>query len=643
MRLEKGAHPAFVPAEANGCAETSEDAPLSRSSPRREDDHLFGLVAAVVVIAALYFARVVFIPLALAVLVAVVLTPAVSFLERLRLRRGLAILVVVLGLVSVAGLVGWTVLPQFVDLMSQLPGYEQAIQQKIDVLKGSTTQKFSSASTSVEALEKEITSAPKKAETDDGGNLPPPGASPTRPLNVQMVPAENPVQSAAGLLGPIATAVVVLVFAIFILAGREDLRNRLIKLTSGGRLTVMTQAMSEAWNRINRYLFMQMIVNFCWGLTIGVALHFVGVPKAALWGFSAGVLRYLPYVGWPTAALMPSALALAVFPGWGHAILTVCIFVGLEFSTANGVEPLLYGAHVGLAPLAILVSAVFWTLLWGFPGLLLSTPMTVCLMVVGRYVPSLGFFSILLGNEPVMKPPAQFYQRLLAGDQTEARQILENYVKDNTLEALYDDVVIPALARSEQDGHRNELDDETRSFINSSTRELADEIANSYPATSVEGRGERTLQPVQENLAARGQADVVCIPAREEADDVVAMLLCQVLARHGVLAESIEIGTAAEMLRQAQELRPVRVCISALPPLALNHTRTLYARVRMQMPEVQIVICLWHEEGDPAKTMNLLKLSHTDRFFTRLNDVLAFFAGQKTEVPAEIPQESSPA
>jgi predicted PurR-regulated permease PerM len=603
---------------------------------------LFGLLAAVVVIAALYFARVVFIPLALAILVAVVLTPAVSFLERLRFRRGFAILAVMLGLISVAALVGWTVLPQFVELTSQLPDYEQAIEQKIDAIKGSTTQKFSSASTSVEALEKEITSAPEKAETDgDIKKLPPPGASPAHPLSVQMVPATNPVESAAGLLGPIATAVVVLVFAIFILAGREDLRNRLIKLTSHGRLTVMTQAMAEAWNRINRYLFMQMIVNFCWGLTIGVALHFVGVPKAALWGFSAGVLRYLPYIGWPMAALLPSALALAVFPGWGHAILTVCIFVGLEFLTANGVEPLLYGSHVGLAPLAILVSAVFWTLLWGFPGLLLSTPMTVCLMVVGRYVPSLGFFSILLGNEPVMKPPAQFYQRLLAGDETEARQILENYVKENTLEALYDDVVIPALARSEQDGHRNELDDETRSFINSSTRELADEIADSYPPANLEGTGEESLQPVQERLAARGHADVVCIPARDEADDVVATLLCQVLARHGVLAQSVEIGTMAEMLRQAQELRPATVCISALPPLAMNHTRTLYARLRREMPDVQIVICLWHEENDPAQTINLLKLSHKDRFFTRLNDVLALFVGEKPEVPAEIPQESS--
>jgi predicted PurR-regulated permease PerM len=596
---------------------------------------LLGVVTAVVVIGALYFARVVLTPLALAILVAVVLTPAVSFLERRRLRRSVAILFVLVGVVGIATLVGWTVLPQFAQLTYQLPHYERAIQEKVDALKGTTTTKLSNASDSVKALEKDITDTSGRGASDQAKNVPTPGSSPARPLSVQMVPAANPLESAAGVLTPVATALVVLVFAVFILAGREDLRNRLIKLTSGGRLTLMTQAMDEAWNRITRYLFMQMIVNASYGVMTGVALHFLGVPKAALWGFIAGVLRYLPYIGWPTAALMPSALALAVFPGWWHAIATAGIFVGLEMLLANGVEPMLYGAHVGLAPLAILVSAVFWTLIWGFPGLLLATPMSVCLTVLGRYVPSLGFLSILLGSEPVMDAHAQYYQRLLAGDQNEARQILETYVKQSSLEELYNNVVIPALARSEEDGHRNELDEQTRDFIDSTTRELAEELAESYPPPNA-----TKLEPVRSPRG--GRVEVVCVPARDEADDVVGMLLCQLLERHGVKAQSVSIAPAAEMVAQVLAVRPETVCISALPPLTMNHTRALYAKLRMEAPGVRIAVCLWQLEGDPEKTVKLLKLAPQDAFFVALPDVLRHFAPQEGKVEAEVaPQEQA--
>ncbi len=608
---------------------------LSRASSRPDTRHLLGIVTAVVVVAALYFARVVFIPLALAILVAVVLTPAVSFLERLRLYRAVAIFLVMTALVCLVGLIGWTVLPQFVDLMAQLPKYEEAIQHKVDLLKGKTGGKLSSATQSVQSLEDDITKTANNKTGSRGAQAP--GTSPERPLAVQMVNPSNPLLALKGLADPIATGIAVLVFAVFILASREDLRNRLIKLTSGGRLTVMTQAISEAWSRINQYLFMQLLVNSCYGLVIGVALHFLGVPKAALWGFAAGLLRYLPYVGWMTAAAMPTALALAVFSGWEHAIITLCIFVGLEMIVANAVEPLVYGAHVGMAPLAILVAAVFWTLLWGFPGLLLSTPMTVCLVVIGRYVPSLGFFSILLGNEPVMAPHAQFYQRLLAGDENEARWILQNYLKEKSLENLYDAVLIPALARSEQDGHRNELDEETRSFIDNTTRELAEEIA-AWRAGQ-EAAGESDLELERPAHDANGAPKVVCIPARDEADEVVALLACQLLERRGMKAESLAVAPAAELVTQAVEMGPEVVCISAVPPLAINHTRMLYSKLRSDAPDVPIIVCLWHFEGDPQKTANLLRLSSRDRFFTTLPELLQHFSSQPAEAATEVSPE----
>lgn len=560
-------------------------------------------------------------------LVAVILTPPVAFLERLRLPRWLAIVLVLAGVLGIASAVAWTVLPQFVDLTYQLPGYGKAIEYKVDALKGRASERLGNATDSMKELETEIASSPAQKGAQTGSKAIANGGSVKQPMQVQMVPATNPFESVEGFMGPLTTAVVVVVFAIFILAGREDLRNRLIRLTSRGRLTVMTQAMDEALTRINRYLFMQMLVNAFFGTMIGVALHFLGVPKAALWGLAAGVLRYLPYIGWPMAALMPVGLALAVFPGWWHAILTGAIFVVLELVVANGIEPVFYGSHIGLAPLAILVSAVFWTMIWGFPGLLLSTPLTVCLMVVGRYVPRLEFLSILLGNEPAMDPHALFYQRLLAGDALEARQILEAYLRDHSPEELAGAVVIPALGRSEQDGHRNELDEETRTFINSSTREIMDELADSYPPSGTEqarDSGEGELR----GITATDPLEVLCVPARDEADDVVAAIVARLLERHGLRAHSIAVGSQAEMLAQMNDLRPETVCISALPPLAMNHTRALYAKIRMQFPALSIIVCFWHVEGESQRTINLARLGPRDRVLSTVPELLQHFARQ---------------
>lgn len=547
-----------------------------------------------------------------------------------------------IALICVAGALAWTVAPQFADVMGHLPEYEQAIEYKVNKLKGATTGKIGNATESVKSFEKDITSkapkgpsgVPSQAETQTT-------PSAAQPMPVQVVSPSNPLAAAEGLAGPAATGIAVLVFSIFILASREDLRNKLIRLTSGGRLTVMTQAMAETWSRINRYLFMQMLVNCSYGLTTGIALHFLGVPKASLWGFCAALLRYLPYVGWPMAALLPTCLSLAVFPGWGHAIITFCIFAGLEFLIANGVEPTLYGAHVGLAPLAILISAVFWTLIWGFPGLLLSTPMTVCLTVVGRYVPSLGFLSILLGNEPVMDPHAQYYQRLLAGDETEARQILDAYLKENSLEDLYESVLIRALARSENDAHRNELDEETRMFVDNTTRELAEEIAASHPATDIASGVEDSLR-LERTGSDSEQLNVLCIGARDEADEVAATLLCELLARRGVKCESLPIGSTAEMLSQVAEMRPEAICVSALPPLAMNHMRTLHARLRTQSPGMPIIVCLWRFEGGTERMARMLRLSTHDRFFTTLPDALGYFTGQEAAAPAEVSEQPHP-
>lgn len=611
---------------------------LKRAAGSTENSRLLGIVAAVVVIATLYFARIVFIPLALALLLSLVLSPPVAFLERIKLPRALAIFLMIVLLVGLMGLVSWKTSQQFVDLTDQLPSYRQTLEDKIRSLKGPGSQSLHKASDTVKELSKEISavspaSIPSLSATKKSASAT--GSSASRPITVELVAPGNPLESVENLLGPLGNAGVVILFTVFILAGREDLRNRLIRLAGGGRLNMMTQALDEATQRINRYLLLQLLVNSGYGLIVFTALHFIGIPNSALWGVTAAVLRFLPYIGPPMAAAMPILLSLAVFPGWQHALATAGLFLVLELTVANIVEPLLYGAHLGLGPLAILVAAVFWTLIWGFPGLVLATPLTVCLVVMGRYVPSLSFLNVLLGDEAVLPPHAQYYQRLLATDQNEARQVLELHLKENNLEELYSTVLIPALSLAEQDRHRNELDEEKQTFIYQSTREIIEELADTAPGQNAESTSENSSELFRTGIDEASSLDVLCIPARDDADDVVAMLLAQLLERQGHRAQSIAIGTTAEMLAQVAELNPAVVCISALPPFAVNHARALYAKLRAQSPDLYIAVCLWHFEGDSEKAAIRLKLTRGHGVFTTLPQILKHIAFQPEKITPE--------
>jgi predicted PurR-regulated permease PerM len=281
---------------------------LKRTHSSRENTRLFGIVATVVTIGALYFGQVVFIPLSLALLLALVLTPSVAFLERIKLPRTLAICTVVFALIGLMGLLGWQVSEQFVDLTNQMPVYKEALKEKIQRIKGSGGQGFNNASNTLKELENEIAKGPPNSTPIDSlkKTVPPLGSSSSHPLAVQVVPPANPLESFESMVGPLATAGVVAIFTIFILFGREDLRNRLIRLAGAGQLNLMTQAMEEASQRINKFLLLQFFVNSAYGLLIGVALHFIGIPNAALWGLAAAILRFLPYFGPPLAAVMPS-------------------------------------------------------------------------------------------------------------------------------------------------------------------------------------------------------------------------------------------------------------------------------------------------------------------------------------------------
>ena len=573
---------------------------MKRGSSPTETAQLLRIVTFVVVVTGLYFGRSVFIPLALALLLSLLLAPVMGFLARLHVPRMVSILLIAAALGCVALGLAWKLSIELIDLAAQLPTYKNTLDEKIHSLSGLRNSNVTKASQVFSELETELLKQGiGSSDQDYGPRKPQPGSSPARPIAVQVVPGSDRIGSVGNVIGSMGWVGLTVIFAVVILMGREDLRNRFIHLSSGGRLTVVTQALDEATRRIQKYLFLQSAVNAIYGAVIGVGLYFIGIPDAWLWGILAAILRFLPYVGSTASAAIPVLLSLAIFPGWTHALGTMAFFLVLEFIVANLLEPSLYGAQIGLSTLAILVAAVFWAIIWGLPGLILATPLTVSLVVMGRYVPSLGFFRVLLGDEPEISRSNLYYQRLLASDQNEARQVLEQYLKEKPLDELYSEILIPALSLIEQDRHRNELDESTLSFIMQSTRELIEELTDAAPihgATTDSG----------EQKAVSGT--VICIPARDEADEIVALLLSESLQRAGLHSRSLPTGPIPDMMQAIADVDPDLVCVSALPPFAIDHTRSLYEKLRLKFPDLNIFICLWHYGGDVEKAHRRLKI-----------------------------------
>ena len=573
---------------------------LARTPTIRNLSHLLGVVVAAVVIATLFLAKAVLVPFALAMLLGFLLTPVVMHLERLRFPRGVAVAFVVILFIAAMGSIGWGVTNQLLSVTSQLTDYKTNIENKIESVRGLKGHGLNKASDAVKELSQELgAQAPNTPAVERSGKL---TTSTSQPIPVEVVPPPtNFLEYASTALGPLGTAAIVVVFMIFILLQREDLRNRFIRLAGQGRLKVMTQALDEAAQRLSRYLLLQFAVNIGYGLTVSVVLHFIGIPNAMLWGVAAGVLRFLPYIGPPLGAALPILLALAVFDGWSKAIFTVGFFLALEIAVSNFVEPHLYGSHTGISPLAILFAATFWTLIWGPIGLVLSTPLTVCLVVMGRHVPHLEFLQIILGDEPVLTPEKLFYQRLLATDQIEARQIMETYLKDRSLTELFDSVLIPALSLAEQDRHRDELDEVTELFIAQSVKELVEEANDRADELFKLGSDAPDDPLAANNLAGARESYIVCLPARDEADEIVGTMLAHLLERAGYRAHYLEIGTFGEMLAHVAEQKPGIVCLSALPPFALSHARRIYGALQRQFPDLKIVVGLWNGSSDTSR------------------------------------------
>ena len=552
---------------------------------------------------------------ALAMLLSFALGPMANRLRRWGLGRIPAVLLVVF--LAFLGLGGFAVLVgnQVVQLVKHLPTYQSNIQAKIRSMQSAAPSggMLDRAATVLRELSSEVSGEPGQEASDTDGL--PDDARSRRPIPVRIdAPSlsqcsRSSAPSPARLLGPIGTAGLVIVFVFLLLLEREDLRNRLIRLVSGGDLYLTTEALDEAAQRISRYLLMQLIVNVTYGVPIGLGLYFIGVPNALLWGVLATVLRFIPYIGPFIAAFFPIALAVAVAPGWGMVFWTIGLFVVLELLSNNFVEPWLYGSSTGISALAIILAAIFWTTLWGPVGLLLSTPLTVCLVVMGRYMPRLQFLDVLLGCEPVLTAPEHLYQRMLAGDPEEGEDIAREQLKERPLAALHEEVTLPALRLAEHDRQRKVLTGERRAVVTESFLRVIAALADyEGPTLAAEGSDHGVLAPpdpgepaVQADIVWTG-TPVLCIAGWTGLDRVAATILAQQLAGSGIGTRVLPADAISPEGIASLDVRQVElICLVYLSQSGVLHARQACRRLRRQAPAAQIMVALLHAQRDPAK------------------------------------------
>ena len=560
---------------------------------------MFGMMAVLVtatVIAILYFAREVFVPITLAILLSFLLAPAVRWLRRLRVGRVTAVgFTAMLAFMAIAGFAA-VVVGEISSLAQQLPEYRYNLQTKIRSLPGMVpgggvyrraTEMFRELSTELSRVGTQGAAESPRSATGA------PEPQPVKPMPVQVVEAEpGPLQIVESIIGPLlqpmAAGGLVIVFVIMILLEREDLRDRLLRLAGRRDLHRTTEAMNDAVQRISRYLLSQLVVNISCGLPIGIGLTLIGIPNAALWGILVVLLRFIPYLGIVIAAAFPLALAIAVDPGWMLLVWTALLIVCIELVVANLVEPLVYGGTTGLSPVALIAAATFWTWLWGPIGLLLSTPMTVCLVVLGRHVPQLQFLNVMLGNEPVLTPVETFYQRVLANDPEEATEQAEEFAKNSLLSEFFDEVAIPALARAQADSDRGALSFEDRATFASAIECMVENLLEDEDAAAAP---EHAAGPRPE-----GFSGIVCVAGRNELDQAAALLLVNVLR----LERRIDIGAplSADALSADTAYFPFFkdasvVCLSLISTSSPARARFLVRRIRRRAPRARILVGFW--------------------------------------------------
>ena len=557
---------------------------------------LMGLAVGVVIIAALSVAREVLIPITLAVLLSFMLGPVVALMRRIGLPRVLAVIIAVIGALGIVILLGIAFGAQVAQLSTDLPRYAATVEQKLTVVREMVSSQLSVVTNGIGHM-----GNPAPAPSADTGAPSAPG-----PIAVEVhQPAPGPLDLAKELLlpvvSPLATAAIVFVVAIFILMQREDLRDRIIRLFGSNDLHRTTAALDDAGSRLGRYYLSLLAVNTAFGVVIGGGLYFIGIPSAILWGIVAGLLRFVPYIGAFGGAVFPIALAAAVDPGWSMALETIGLFLVIEPVLGQVIEPMIYGHSTGLSPVSVVISAIFWGWIWGGIGLLLSMPLTLCLVVLGKHIQRLEFLNVLLGDQPALSPAESLYQRMLVGDADEALEQAEGLLKERPLSVYYDEVAIPSLQLAANDSLRGVLTTEqTRGIMDSicgvivdlgeENRSGADAAKDGEPAPAVEAL----------DSAWTDESSILCVAGRGPLDEAICAMLAQLLGKRGLRAHVASHDAVSRSHVAQLDLTGVRlICISYIEGAnSLSPLRYLVRRLRQRTRSAKVMVGLW--AADPA-------------------------------------------
>jgi predicted PurR-regulated permease PerM len=546
----------------------------------------------VIVVAVLRYAQEVFIPLAMAILLTFLLAPLVGRLQSLGVNRLVAVIMSVAVALTTVSVLADVAFNQFTDLTHELPGYQRQLHENLTHLRGAVRGGIADASKVIEQLGKELQ------------RVAPAEPVPNDVRRVQVVaPPPNPLQVLRDFLGPavqsFGTTLVVIVLVAFMLLRLHDLRERLIRVLGNRNLYATTEALSDAAERVSRYLLMQLLINSWTGIVVGAGLWALGVPHPGLWGALALVLRFVPYVGVWTAAVIPFLLSFAVSDDLTKPALVMGLFSGLELFNYAVLEPWIYANHTGISPVALLLSAAFWTWLWGGMGLLLAIPMTVCVAVMSKYIPQLEFLQVLLGDEPVLEPYQRLYQRLLVCNRDAVDSLLDETLRTGgSMLHAADVAIVPAIRMLESDYDRNALAAAKRKAVLDHVNDWVDERLEF-------SGGMGSSQTAAANALAAPR--ILCVPAADRADEIVAKLLASVLLERGMDAALVK-PEALERMPLVGSARAVdAIVVSALPPEAVAPARAVCRSIRGQIEDSLLLVGLWDPESDLTKPRERLR------------------------------------
>lgn len=582
----------------------------------RPGDNLRTVAVLLITVAVLYVGREIFVPFALAILLSFLLAPPVAWLRRTRMPRTAAVALVVTTAVALLAGAGFVVGSQALSMIGDLPKYQKSMHEKIRSIRSevSGSGMLKRSADVVKELGRDLSEA--TGTVSPSGK---PGNGGTQePMTVRIEADENPLRTVQELLGPIVkplgTAGLVIVFVFFVLLAPSDLRDRFIRL-AGSDLHKTTEALSVAASRVSRYLLMQLVVNATYAIPLGIGLYLLGVPGAMLWALLAMVLRFIPYLGPVIAAVFPITLAFVVDPGWSMLVWTVVLILTLELISNNIVEPWLYGASTGMTPMAVILAAIFWTLLWGTPGLILATPLTVCLVVMGRYVPRLTFIEVLLGSDPVLSAEERLYQRLLAGDTEEAVELAESEVATSSLPEFHDNIALAALRLAEA-ARKSGSSIEDRQKVADGMRMLVEELR---AILDRQPEGKPVSGGVDVPPEAEGAA-ILCIGGRGALDTVAALLLVHVLESRGIAARLLPATAITLDAIGRLDLSGVRVvCLSYLSPRPRTYARFVVRRLKARSPGLKVILGAWNPEVEQNGGPDLVAETGADALAGRLN------------------------